>query len=121
MKALPFASSARFLDNLDSEIETHLSDNTLTVTRLTRLIGMSRTNLHRKLERSVGMSATEYVRKKRLEKAAELLKEQPDWSICQVAMEVGFDNQGYFTRRFREVFDCPPAAFRAQREGLEQG
>ncbi len=75
MKTIPPATSTRFLEYLNSEIESHLADSTLTVKRLTRLVGMSRTDLHRKLEQNAGMSTTEYVRQKRLEKAAELLKE----------------------------------------------
>lgn len=113
MKTMP---PACFLEQIDAEIEPHLTDSTLTVKRLLRIIGMSRTDLHRKLGGSVGMSTTAYIRRKRLEKAAELLKEQPDWSIYQVALEVGFDNQSYFTRRFKEVFGRCPGAWRGDLE-----
>lgn len=44
---------------------------------MTRFVGMSRTDLHRKLEKTVGMSATEYIRFVRLYKAAELLIKEP--------------------------------------------
>ncbi|MBI5915286.1 MAG: helix-turn-helix transcriptional regulator [Bacteroidetes bacterium] len=107
-----------FVQNLDGCIEAHLSDASLNVKRLLRLVGMSRTDLHRKLDRTVGMSTTEYVRNKRLEKAAELLREQPEWSVSQVAQEVGFGNQSYFTVRFKEVFGCCPGAWRERLEHL---
>jgi AraC-like DNA-binding protein len=116
MKTTPHPAQERFLKNLDHQIEPHLTDPSLTVKRLLRLVGMSRTDLHRKLERTVGMSTTEYVRKKRLEKAAGLLHQEPDWSVYQVALEVGFDNQSYFTRRFKEVFGCCPGAWREKLE-----
>ena len=48
MKTTPPATSTRFLEYLNSEIESHLADSTLTVKRLLRLIGMSRTDLDRK-------------------------------------------------------------------------
>jgi len=108
----------QLLEEIDAQLMPHLADSTLTVKRLTRLVGMSRTDLHRKLSQSAGMSTTEYVRQKRLEKAAELLKEQPDWSVYQVALEVGFDNQGYFTRRFKEVFGKCPGAWRGDLEHM---
>lgn len=114
MKIAPYPTQERFLQTLDSQIETHLSDHTLTVKRLLRLVGMSRSDLHRKLEKTVGMSTTEYVRQKRLEKAAELLKQKSEWSVYQVALEVGFENQSYFSRRFKEVFGRCPGAWREE-------
>lgn len=118
METTPSPFGPPFLQNLDSQIETHLSDNTLTVKRLVRLVGMSHTDLHRKLKRTVGVSATAYMRQKRLEKASELLVEEPGWNICQVALEVGFDSHSYFTRRFREEFGRSPSAWREQETGV---
>lgn len=108
-----------FLQNLNVQIETHVSDSSLTIRRLLRLVGMSRTDLHRKLSRATGMSATAYLRHLRLQRAAGLLKEHPHWSIYQVALEVGFESQSYFTRKFKEQFGVCPVAFRAtQQENL---
>ncbi len=103
-----------FLPRLDLQIQEHLSDASLNVKKLLRLVGMSRTDLHRKLHDTVGMSTTEYVRNARLQRAAGLLTSNPDWSVCQVAEEVGFHNLGYFTRRFREAFACCPRAYREE-------
>lgn len=102
-----------FLQNFNNQIEKHLSDSSLCVKKLLRLIGMSRTDLHRKLSRATGMSATQYVRHIRLQHAAILLKEQPHWSIYQIALEVGFESQSYFTKKFKEHFGICPMAFRA--------
>ncbi len=106
----------RFLLYLDTQIEAHLSDHSLNVHRLLRLVGMSRSDLHRKLGSTVGMSTTEYLRQKRLDKAAELLREEPEWSVYQVAHEVGFENQSYFSKRFKEVFGRCPVAWRGEEE-----
>ncbi len=108
-----------FLIELKTQIEQHLSDTSLNVKKLTRLVGMSRTDLHRKLKRSVGMSATEYVRYIRLRRGARLLRECPHWSVYQVALEVGFDSQSYFSRRFKEVFGVCPMDWREGGEDLE--
>ncbi len=103
-----------FLPRLDLQIGEHLSDASLNVKKLLRLVGMSRTDLHRKLHETVGMSTTAYMRHLRLRRAVALLVEQPDLSILQVASAVGFDNQGYFTRKFRDVFGCCPRAYREE-------
>lgn len=103
-----------FLTTLNCQIEKHLSDNTLTIKKVTRLVGMSRTDLHRKLDIAVGMSATEYIRFIRLHKAAQLLINKREWSVYQICMEVGFNDQSYFTRRFRELFGVCPITFREE-------
>lgn len=108
---LPFQQET-FLQNLNTQIAEHLSDSSLTVRRLLRLVGMSRTDLHRKLDRATGMSATEYIRHIRLHRAAILIKEQPHWSIYQIALEVGFESQSYFTRKFKEQYGVCPMTFR---------
>lgn len=101
-----------FLQNLDEQIEAHLSDSNLHVEHLERFAGMSRTNLHCKLKQAAGVSTTEYVRRLRLKKATQILRDNPNWSIWAVSQEVGFENLGYFTRRFKERYGCSPGAWR---------
>lgn len=109
-----------FLKKLNDQLQQHLSDEKLNVQRLTRLIGMSRTDLHRKLSSTVGMSTTEYIRHFRLQRAAQLLDVNPEWTVHRVAMEVGFDNQSYFSRRFKEVFGVCPKNWQGMEEDVEQ-
>jgi AraC-like DNA-binding protein len=47
----------------------------------------------------------------RIEKAKALLK---DWDlpISQIALEVGFPDQSYFTKVFKKVERCTPRTFR---------
>ena len=114
MKTMHPTHQPVFLMTLNCQIEKHLSDNTLTINKVTRLVGMSRTDLHRKLDIAVGMSATEYVRFIRLQKAAQLLSLEREWSVYQICMEVGFNSQSYFTTQFRKLFGVCPIAFRAE-------
>lgn len=104
-----------FLTVLNSEIEKNLSDNNLSIQKMTRLVGMSRTDLHRKLHKAVGMSATKYIRFIRLQRASTLLLENQEWSVSYISLEVGFNNQSYFTTKFKELFGVCPCAFREQR------
>jgi len=101
-----------FLLKLNARIEEHMFDDNLTVRRLLPLLAMSRSDLHRKLTRSVGMSATRYIRHIRLQRAATLLLKERDWSVYQVALDVGFKSQSYFTKRFREAFGVCPLEWR---------
>lgn len=105
----PGCYQPNFIPKLDAAIERNIADSSLSVKMLLRMVGMSRTDLHRKLHNFYGVSTTEYLRSKRLQRALLLLEKEPNMSIFQVAEEVGFNNQGYFIRRFRERFGCCPS------------
>ncbi len=101
-----------FLENMEAHIKEHLSDASLDVKNWTNLMTMSRSNLHRKLKQTVDMSITEYVRYIRLHHAISILTKEKEWTIYQVALEVGFNSQSYFTSRFKELFGTTPAKYR---------
>lgn len=56
-----------------------------------------------------------YILQLRLEYAAQLLVEQPDMSIVQIASECGFSSHKYFSDRFRLRFSMTPSEFRKVR------
>lgn len=104
---------------LDALLIPHLGDPNLKVPKLLRLLGMSRSGLHRMLKETTGMSATAYIRHLRLRWAARLLIAQPERSVFCIAVEVGFNGHSYFTRRFREAYGVSPESFRAAQLNLE--
>lgn len=111
VSSIPTASTV-FLQKLNKHIEKHLSDATLNVERLARHLDMSRSELHRKLAQSVGMSPSDYLCFVRLHHASQLLLDEPDWSINRVAHRTGFDDVARFSKKFKEVFEMTPTAFR---------
>ena len=112
-------SNDTFLTRVNQYIEQHLSDTSLDVTHLTRGVGMSRTDLHRKMVGKVGMSTTEYIRHVRIQHAALLLVNQPDWPLSHIAYEVGFTSQSYFTRTFIDMFRMCPSVYRKSSKHLD--
>lgn len=59
----------------------------------------------------LGDSYLNYFRKKRMEKAAELL-ESTTMKIIEVANAVGYENQGKFAKVFAETYGVSPLEFR---------
>lgn len=74
---------------------------------------MSRTQLHRKLKALTGLSATGYIRIQRIKVASEILKD-PSFSITDVCYASGFNDTSYFSKCFKEEFNCSPADYRKQ-------
>jgi AraC-like DNA-binding protein len=103
-----------FISQLEQGLEAHLSDPGFSVQKMQHLAHMSRASLHRKVKKETGMSASAYKRHLRLAKAMDLLQKQPDWSVYQVALEVGFCSLSYFTKKFKEQFGCSPKVARSR-------
>ena len=59
----------------------------------------------------LGDSYLAYFRRKRMEKAAELL-ESTNLKVIEVANAVGYENQGKFAKAFAEQYGVPPLEFR---------
>ncbi|MCU0647395.1 MAG: AraC family transcriptional regulator [Gemmatimonadaceae bacterium] len=100
-------------------VQAHLDDD-LTPDTLASLAGFSLHHFHRVFRGMVGQSVMEYVRDRRLERAAFRLKFGTA-TVTQVAFDSGYGSHEAFTRAFRARFAMPPSAYReqalAQREG----
>lgn len=102
-----------FMQSLREIVETNLDNEKFAVPELCRAIGMSRSQLHRKIKALANRSTTHYIRSIRLQKAKELLQEG-DLNVTQVAFEVGFQNRTYFSRAFSDEFGVSPKDISAQ-------
>ena len=61
----------------------------------------------------MGLTFTEYLTQLRLNKAAEMLAET-DYSIVQIADEVGYGDYCYFSKVFKKYKGISPTQFREQ-------
>jgi AraC-like DNA-binding protein len=75
------------------------------------LAGMSSAHFSRTFRKVVGMSYQEYVNRKRIAKAQELLRTSPQ-SIADIALYVGFADNTGFGRIFKKVTGHTPSAYR---------
>src|SRR5690606_15177348 len=66
-------------------------------------------------QRHFKMTAKEYISKKRLEYAKDLLI-RTEYPINEIAKLSGFNSPAYFTKTFREIHDITPKDFRLQLE-----
>ncbi|MCO6489481.1 MAG: helix-turn-helix transcriptional regulator, partial [Phaeodactylibacter sp.] len=101
-----------FLQKVRNTIEAHLSEPDFSVEQLSREVGMSRVQLHRKLKALTDMSASQHIRLTRLSIAYELLKD-PQLNISEIAYRVGFKDPSYFSRVFSQEFGVSPSEARS--------
>ncbi|MCE7993296.1 MAG: response regulator [Roseivirga sp.] len=106
----------QFLDGLKQCLEANYRESGLTVTDLANALRVSDTQLRRKLKSISGYSPNEYLRKFRLDKAAQLLSSQAR-SVSEVAYDVGFENLSYFSKAFFNEYNCLPSEYGIKKVG----
>lgn len=109
--------AVRVKDNNDALMERvlksvneNLSNTDFGVESLTKSVGISRAQLHRKMKEMTGLSTSEFIRNVRLEQAARLIGNKKI-NITQVAYSVGFNNQAHFSTVFKKHFGMTPTEY----------
>lgn len=87
------------LDNSDYNIDDFCND-----------LGLSRMQLYRKFKAITGLSANSFIRKVRINKAAELLK-TGNYTVKEVTYDVGFIDLKYFRKCFHDEFGVNPSDY----------
>lgn len=104
-----------FVQRFFKVVTDNLSNPDLDVDMICNEIGVSRTNLYRKLKAATPLSPVELIRTKRLEVAAQLLTTS-DTSMLDIAVKTGFNSQAYFSKCFRSQYGCSPSEYVARQK-----
>ncbi len=99
---------ALFLHRVREVVESCMDDEGFSVVELGAQIGMSRSQLHRKLSALTGYSPNEVIRNMRLERA-KLLLEKKAATASEAAFMCGFSSPGYFSKCFKDYFGIMPS------------
>ena len=79
-----------------------------------RALGVSVRTVQRLARAYVGVPPAAMIRRRRLQEAAQLLREQPDADIAQIAAQLGYADHAHLTADFRTVLGFTPSAYRGQ-------
>ncbi|MFZ5940558.1 MAG: two-component regulator propeller domain-containing protein [Bacteroidota bacterium] len=108
-----------FLDRAVEFVKENIAEARLSVDLMSRELGMSRMQLHRKITALTDQTPGEFIRTIRLKEAAALIAEDR-LTMAEIAYRVGFTAPSYFTTCFGRQFGISPkeyAAIRSKREG----
>jgi len=86
--------------------------NPLTLEALGQEVGCSPFYLSRSFSREVGLTIPQYLRKLRMERAAELLR-TGRYNVTEAATEVGYSSLSHFSKAFCETIGCCPVLYPA--------
>lgn len=102
-----------FLQKIVRKIESHFGDYQFSVEQLAEYMNMSVSQLNRKLNALIGQPAGQLMRSLRLQRAADLLKQNAG-NVSEICFNLGFNDQAYFSRAFKKQFGCSPTEYKSQ-------
>ncbi len=80
-------------------------------------LALSVRTLQRLTHRTVGLSPGAIIRRRRLQEAAQRLREQPETDLTALAAALGYADHAHLTRDFAAVLGLPPRDYRARVSG----
>lgn len=83
----------------------------LDIPSLSRVALMSPAHFSRQFTQTFGETPHRYLQRRRIERAMAMLRDH-DRSVTDVALAVGYDSLGTFSRTFREITGRTPSEFR---------
>jgi signal transduction histidine kinase/CheY-like chemotaxis protein len=99
----------KFYEEARAVVEVHIGEPGFTVEQFAGEMSVSRSTLRRRLKDATGQTPAEFVRHLRLERAAQLLREDSGLRVYEVADAVGYESSDHFSRLFREHFGVSPS------------
>ena len=77
-------------------------------------LAVSLRTLQRMTHRYIGLPPAAIIRRRRLQEAAQLVREQPDVSLATIAADLGYTDHAHLTGDFRSVLGFTPSDYRAE-------
>jgi len=91
-------------------MEKHFPEK-ITIASLSELVEMPQTTFRWTFKKITGSSPIDYLIHLRIEKAAEMMREKPGLHVIEICLNVGFENTGYFGKKFKEIIGFHPVEY----------
>ncbi|PWD99496.1 hybrid sensor histidine kinase/response regulator transcription factor [Marinilabilia rubra] len=106
----------KFLKDLLEALEEGIPDSEFNVSSLEEKLGMSHSNFYRKVKSLTGQSGKELLNEMRMSRAKQILTENKNIRIDEVAYMVGFTSPKYFGKSFKEAFGVAPSEMKGKND-----
>lgn len=83
-------------------------------------LSMSLRTLQRLAHRHVGLPPAAMIRRRRLQEAAQRIRDDPDADLAQIAAELGYADHSHLSNDFRAVLGVSPRAYRADQRPADR-
>ncbi len=100
----------RFLSEFKNYVEQHIANPDLNVDEMAESLGLSRSQLYRKVKSLTNYAPNELVRIIRVQRGKQLLMQNTK-TISEIAYELGFSSPSYFAKCFKDLYGETPTEF----------
>lgn len=107
-----------FLARINDLINANMDNSQFSIADITREFGISRSLLHIKMKSFANTSMTDYIRRRRMARACELLRD--GFNVSETAYRTGYSDPNYFTKVFKKEFGCTPTEYIADPSAYTQ-
>ncbi|NEW05860.1 AraC family transcriptional regulator [Paenibacillus sp. SYP-B3998] len=98
------------LEGVKAYIEQHYQQE-LTIEHLAKVAGISSRHFMRLFKKRYGRSAIDYLTVFRIKQAQQLMRTGGEYRLQDIARHVGYQDDIYFRRKFKQISGIPPATF----------
>ncbi|WP_258103417.1 hybrid sensor histidine kinase/response regulator transcription factor [Marinoscillum sp. MHG1-6] len=102
------------LSSVIAIINGNISNHEFSIDELCEKVGLSRSNLFRKVKSISGLSPSDLIQEIKMNKAKELLNSELHARIDNVAYKTGFNDPRYFSTLFKKHFGMTPTEYQAK-------
>jgi signal transduction histidine kinase/DNA-binding response OmpR family regulator len=100
----------KFISKARDVIENNINNQGFSVELLAEEMNLSRAQLFRKFKALINTSPSEFINDIRLSRAAKMIRSKTD-TLAQICYAVGFNEQSYFSKRFRKKYGMSPSEY----------
>ena len=100
-----------FIEKVRGIILDHFHDKNFDVQKLASIIGMSRSQVLRKVKIATGKSINFLIKEIRLSESVKLINNE-EYTFAEIAYKVGFNNPQYFNKCFHDFYGYTPGEYK---------
>ena len=100
-----------FLKRAIQCVNDHLDDADFDRDAFAREMGASQSTLYNKLRATTGMNVSSFIRHIRMKAVDDIIRQQPDLRVSDLAYKVGFKDPKYFATTFKKEFGMQPKEY----------
>lgn len=100
-------------------IQQNIDNGNLHSLFLEKELGVSSSQLYRKIKQIFGFSPGDLIRTIRLKYAAELLQKS-NYTVSEICYQSGFNNRSYFYREFKKMYNTTPKNYQLKFKSIKE-
>lgn len=108
----------RFISRLHKYVMGEISKREISLEDVAAYMCITRGQLNRRVKSITGLTAQRYVIRLKLNRACELLTDENEYMISEIAFMTGFGDATSFSRAFKREYGIAPSQYRMEHDVL---